>query len=106
MSEVVSYSVGDLLKLLRKERAQKLQLQVGLPPRLVIKREDFEVEGPPITREIADALLRSVADSRQIRAFRERGVITFFFEFDRSRFFVRAVEKDGNVRLLLNLVTA
>jgi hypothetical protein len=104
MSDVVSYSIAELLELLKRERGQKLQLEVGLPPRLFIKREEFEVDGPEITDEVADVFLRSVADSRLIRAFRERGVIKFFYEFERGRFLVRAKKEDGHVRLHFNLV--
>jgi Tfp pilus assembly ATPase PilU len=102
---VPQYLLPDLLQLLRKKRGEQLQIQVGLPPFLVIQGEDYEVEGPVITEAIADRLFRSVADSRQIREFREHGIGEFVYKLASSRFLVRASQKDGYFRLDLTLVT-
>src|SRR4051812_4973863 len=105
MGESASYSIPDLLQTLTREHGERLELRVGLPPLSIIKREDYEVEGRPLTDDSAEAFLCSVADSRHIRDFRERGETEFFFEFQQSQFLVRAKKEHGNTRLDFNLVT-
>src|SRR5258706_13170092 len=74
-------SMDDLLSLTKAERAEELRLHVGTPPIIVIRGEHHTIEGPPITSENAEQLLRSVADTRQVREFRERGTAEFVYSF-------------------------
>jgi Tfp pilus assembly ATPase PilU len=90
--------MDDLLDLVSTERAEELRLHVGTPPVMVLRGEHHTVEGPEITAENAEQLLRSVADSRQMREFRERGAAEFVYKFrGSSRFLVRAMKEDENV---------
>ena len=92
--------MDDLLELVGSERAEGLRLHVGTSPVIVVRGEDHNVEGPVITAENAEQLLRSVADTRQTRDIRERGAAEFVYTFrGSSRFLVRAKMKDENVGL-------
>ena len=90
----------DLLELVTGEQADGLSLHVGTPPVIVVRGECHTVEGPVITPENADQLVKSLADTRQARDIRERGKAEFVYTFrDSSRFLVRAKMEDENVGL-------
>ena len=90
----------DLLSLTTAERAEALRLHVGTPPVIVLRGEQHIVEGPPITAENAEELLRSIADTRQVREFRERGAAEFGYTFRGSSYFlVHATMEGENVGL-------
>ena len=92
------YSIDDLLDLVSTEKAEGLRLHVGTPPVIVLQGEQHTIEGPPITIENAEQLLRGVADTRQMRELRERGAAEFVYSFrGSSRFLVRAKMEDENV---------
>ena len=75
-------------------------MQVGQPPVIVIDGEDQQIEGPAITVEDAERLLRSITDTRQRRHLREHGDIEFIYRFRRcASFVVRAKICDENVYL-------
>jgi len=92
------YSIDDLLDLVSTEQAEGLRLHVGAPPVIVLHSEQHTIEGPAITAENVDQLLRSVTDTRQMREFRERGAAEFVYVFrGSSRFLVRAKMEAQNV---------
>jgi Tfp pilus assembly pilus retraction ATPase PilT len=61
------YSMDDLLHLVHSDGADELKLHVGQPPVIVIDGEQQPIEGPAITAENAEQLLRSITDTRQRR---------------------------------------
>jgi len=89
------YSVPDLLKLLRQERGERIRLEVGSPPSLTVKGKDFEIEGPAIEAESVEGLLRTVADTRQMRTFRKFATVDIIHTFGGARFLIRAVNAFG-----------
>jgi Tfp pilus assembly ATPase PilU len=94
------YSIDDLLSLVATEQAEELRLHAGNPPVLVVQSEHHAVEGPALTGENTEQLLRSVANSRQIRQFREHRMGDFLYTFQESlRFRVHATLEDENVGL-------
>ncbi len=96
------YAINDLLDLVVAEHAEQLRLSVGAPPIIVLRGEHHVVEGPPISFENADYLLRSIADSRQRRRFRQRGAARFVYTSAKSlQFLVHAKIEDDRVQLLL-----
>ncbi len=99
------YSIPDLLKLLQTERGDRVLLKVGSPPTLILKGELHAVEGPPVIEESADEMIRSVASTREMRAFRESGTVDVIVPFDGSRFLVRATRAFGEFRLELQPIT-
>src|SRR5437879_3045058 len=82
------YSLDNLLHLLNSDGADELRLHVGAPPVIVLQGEHLSVEGPPIATEDAEQLLQSIADTRQRRELRERGVVQFIYRFRRTTDFV------------------
>jgi len=94
------YSLDDLIHVLHSDGADKLKLQVGQPPILVIDGEDQAIEGPVITVDDAQQLLQSVTDTRQRRELREYGGIEVVYRFRQcASFVVRARLQNDNVYL-------
>jgi Tfp pilus assembly ATPase PilU len=75
------YAMDDPLGRVRSERADELQLHVGLPPVLVVEGQPFPVAGPAITGEDAEELLQNIANSRQRRVLRMNGRVQFIYRF-------------------------
>lgn len=96
-----SYDIPDLIKLLWNEHGESIKLDVGLPPTLVVKGELYEIEGPEIAEESVEKMLRTVASTREMRAFRETGSLDIIVPFHSSRFLVRAVRESGQSRLVV-----
>ena len=96
-----SYSIPDLLKLMHSERGERVRLDVGYPPTLVVRGESHEIEGPAVAEESAEEMLRSVASSREMRVFRETGSVDIIVPLEGSRFLVRAVRAFSEFRLEL-----
>ena len=99
-----AYSIPELLTLLRAEGGERVLLDVGSSPTLIIKGELYEVEGPPVTEESVDTMLRGVASTREMRALRECGLIDIIVPFHGCRFLVRAVRAFGECKLELEPV--
>ena len=78
-----------------------MRLYVGLPPILVVKRISHDLEGPAVTKEFVEEMLRSVASTREMRVFRKLGTVDVIVPFDGTRFLVRARRKFSNLRLEL-----
>jgi Tfp pilus assembly ATPase PilU len=99
-----AYSIPGLLKLLRMERGERILLEAGSPPSLTINGQHFEIEGPVVEEEAALELLRTVANTREMRAFRECGTIDIIHSFESSRFLIRAVHAFSEFRLELHAI--
>jgi Tfp pilus assembly ATPase PilU len=89
------YSMDDLLQLLKSEKADELQLHVGKPPVVVLGGEPHIIEGPPITTENAEDFLHSIANTRQRRELRQRGLVQFVYRFRRITDFVVRARLEG-----------
>lgn len=101
-----SYSIPDLLRLLRTERGERVQMDAGYAPKSVVKGESREIEGPAVEEESMEEMLRAVASTRDMRAFRETRTIDLVLSFEGSHFLVRAVRAFGECRLELQPVPA
>lgn len=92
------YDMDHLLTLLTTEKARELQFRPGSPPVIVLEGEQHPLQGPPIMGDDVVRLLRTVANSRQMRDLRERGAVQFVCTVrGRSPFLVRARMEDENV---------
>jgi len=80
--------MDELLTLISTKRAEELKVQVGAPPLIVLRGEQKAIEGPILSAEDADHLLRSIATSRQMREMWERGEMEFLYNFRNSSFFL------------------
>ena len=75
------YDLTDLLNLLVNEQAEALDIRPGRPPGLIIRGEPELVEGPAVSLDNTELLLREVADTRQLRELRESHAVTFIYTF-------------------------
>ena len=88
----------NLLTLIASEQARELRFRAGAPPVVVLGDEPHAMEGPPLTAEAAEQLLRSVATTRQMRELRERGAVTFIYTLQgTSPFLVNALLENQKV---------
>jgi Tfp pilus assembly pilus retraction ATPase PilT len=92
------YSMDNLLTLIRVEQVRQLMIRAGVPPIVVTENESHMLEGPPLTGEGAEELLRSIANTRQMRALQQSGAVDFIYHLEgRSPFLVRAKIRDASV---------
>jgi hypothetical protein len=99
-----SYSVPDLLNLLLAQKGEYIRLEPGLPPFYRIKEQRHEVEGPPLTEENLEQILRELATTRQLREFREKRSLDFNHTYKRTLLLVRAVQCYDTFRLDLYVI--
>jgi len=93
------YSIPDLLELLKEERGERVQIKAGYSPVLVVKGESHEIEGPMVMEESVEAMLRDVASTRDLRAFRRDGKLDVVVRLRDTDFLVRAIRAFGECRL-------
>ena len=93
----MAYSMSDLLQLVVAEDASDLHLRVGSPPVLRIHGILNRIEGPPLTPEDTEELMRSITSEDHIQHVRERGGADFGFAFgELARFRVSVFKEKGN----------
>lgn len=90
------YSMEHLLDLVNGERAEELRLRVGAPPVVVLEGQEHRVEDYAITARDAEQLLRSIANSRQMRELREQGIVQFLYNFRRFTPFLIQAHMENN----------
>lgn len=89
------YSIPDLLELLRTERGERIRLETGSQSSLTVKGKEYEIDGPPLDGDTAEQLLRPVANTRQMRAFRKFSTVDIIYRFEGMRFLIRVVRAFG-----------
>jgi len=90
--------MDHLVTLLTTEKARELRFRAGKPPVMGLDDEERPLQGPPITGEEVTFLLRSVANSRQMRELLQRGQVHFVFTIrGRMPVLVRAHMNNENV---------
>ena len=101
----MSYSMSDLLQLVVSEGASDLHLRVGIPPTIRVHGILHRVEGPPLTPEDAEELMRSITSEEHIQHVRERGGADYGFAFgEAARFRVSAFKEKGNFAMVLRQI--
>jgi len=98
------YATPDLLKLLLAKNGEWVRLEVGLPPTFSIRNVLYEVEGPAVVRENIEELLHKLADTRQLREFREKRSLDFLHTHKRTLFLVRVMPHYDSFRLSFHVV--
>jgi len=99
-----SYSIPDLLQLLKQERGERVRVEVGYSPVLIVKGQSHEMEGPVVMEESVDEMLREVASTRDLRAFRRNGKLDIVVRLSNTDYLVRAIRAFGENRLDLQPV--
>src|SRR5664279_5342797 len=93
----MSYAMSDLLQLVVSEGASDLHTRVGTAPTIRVHGILHRVEGPALTPEAAEELMRSITSEEHIQQVRERGGADFAFAFgEAARFRVSVFKEKGN----------
>ena len=101
----MSYSMSDLLQLMVSEGASDLHTRVGTAPTIRVHGILHRVEGPALTPETSEELMRSITSEENIQAVRERGGADFAFAFgDAARFRVSVMKEKGNFGMVLRQI--
>ena len=77
----MSYSMSDLLQLVVSEGSSDLHVRVGVPPTIRVHGILHRVEGPALTPEDTEQLMRSITSDDHIQHVRESGGADFGFAF-------------------------
>ena len=95
----------DLLRLVVTERAEGLSVNPGRAPAVHLRGEVHVIEGPSVSPENAESMLRSLVDTRRMREFRQLGRTEFVFTFGESaRFRVEATSEHDAVQFRLERI--
>src|SRR5580692_8414781 len=93
----MSYSMSDLLQLMVSEGSSDLHIRVGTPPVIRVHGILHRVEGPSLTPEDTEELMRSITSEDHIQHVRERGGADFGLAFgELARFRVSVFKEKGN----------
>ena len=96
------YSMEDLLELILQNDGEGLRCHTGAPPVLIRLGEEHVVQGPDISAENAEELLREIADDRRMAEFEKTGKTEFAFVFRRDKRFGASVSRvEGAIHLEL-----
>ena len=97
--------MSDLLQLMVSEGASDLHTRVGCSPTIRVHGTLHRVEGPALTPETSEELMRSITSEEHIQAVRERGGADFAFAFgDAARFRVSVMKEKGNFGMVLRQI--
>ena len=97
--------MSDLLQLVVSEGSSDLHIRVGVPPVIRVHGILHRVEGPILTPEDTEELMRSITSEDHIQHVRERGGADFGFAFgEAARFRVSVFKEKGNFALVLRQI--
>lgn len=97
--------MSDLLQLMISEGSSDLHTRVGAAPTIRVHGTLHRVEGPALTPETSEELMRSITSEEHIQAVRERGGADFAFAFgEAARFRVSVFKEKGNFGMVLRQI--
>ncbi len=101
----MSYSMSDLLQLMVSEGAADLHIRTGIPPAIRVHGTLHKVEGPALTPDDTEDLMRSISSEDNIQQVRENGGADFAFAFgDAARFRVSVFKERGDFAMVLRQI--
>ena len=101
----MSYAMSDLLHLIVQEGGSDIHIRVGVPPAMRLHGILQKVDGPALTNETAEELMRSITSDDSIQEVRERGGADFAFAFgELARFRVSVFKEKGRFALVLRQI--
>jgi twitching motility protein PilT len=101
----MSYEMNDLLNLMVEVGASDLHLQVGQAPTLRLSGGMSPVDGPKLTPEDTEQLMRSIASDHHQQKAKQVGSADFAFAFmDKARFRVSVLKAKGNYGMVLRMI--
>src|SRR5262245_20150799 len=97
--------MSDLLQLVVSEGSSDLHIRVGTPPTIRVHGILHRVEGPALTPEDSEELMRSITSEDHTLQVRERGGADFGFAFgDMARLRVSVFKEKGNFGVVLRQI--
>jgi twitching motility protein PilT len=97
--------MSDLLQLVVAEGASDLHIRVGTAPTIRVHGILHRVEGPSLSAEASEELMRSITSEEHIQQVRERGGADFAFAFgEAARFRVSVFKERGNFGIVLRQI--
>jgi len=101
----MSYEMNDLLELMVDQGASDLHIQVKQAPTLRINGAMTPVEGPHLTVEDAEDLMKAITSSTNQEQLKTTGGADFGFAYmDRARFRVSVLRAKGAYGMVLRLI--
>jgi len=101
----MSYAMSDLLHLMVSEGGSDLHVRVGVPPAMRLHGILQKVEGPALTNETSEELMRSITSDDSIQEVREKGGADFAFAFgELARFRVSVFKEKGRFAMVLRQI--
>ena len=101
----MSYSMSDLLQLVISEGASDLHVRNKIPPAIRVHGTLHKVEGPPLSADDCEELMRSISSEDHIQQVRENGGADFAFAFgDAARFRVSVFKERGDFAMVLRQI--
>ena len=101
----MSYVMSDLLHLMVSEGGSDLHVRVGVPPAMRLHGILQKVDGPALTNETSEELMRSITSDDSIQEVRERGGADFAFAFgELARFRVSVFKEKGRFAMVLRQI--
>ena len=101
----MSYAMSDLLHLMVSEGGSDLHVRVGVPPAMRLHGILQKVDGPALTNETSEELMRSITSDDSIQEVREKGGADFAFAFgELARFRVSVFKEKGRFAMVLRQI--
>ncbi|MFL2909422.1 MAG: type IV pilus twitching motility protein PilT [Limisphaerales bacterium] len=97
--------MSDLLHLMVQEGSSDLHVRVGVPPCIRLNGILQKVDGPALTNETAEELMRSITSDESVQEVRERGGADYAFAFgELARFRVSVFKEKGRFAMVLRQI--
>ena len=97
--------MSDLLHLMVQEGSSDLHVRVGVPPCIRLNGILQKVDGPALTNETAEELMRSITSDESVQEVRERGGADYAFAFgELARFRVSVFKEKGRFATVLRQI--
>ncbi|MGB1744052.1 MAG: type IV pilus twitching motility protein PilT, partial [Limisphaerales bacterium] len=97
--------MSDLLHLMVSEGGSDLHVRVGVPPAMRLHGILQKVDGPALTNETSEELMRSITSDDSIQEVREKGGADFAFAFgELARFRVSVFKEKGRFAMVLRQI--
>ena len=101
----MSYAMSDLLHLMVSEGGSDIHVRVGVPPAMRLHGVLQKVDGPALTNETSEELMRSITSDDSIQEVREKGGADFAFAFgELARFRVSVFKEKGRFAMVLRQI--
>jgi len=101
----MSYDMNVLLELMIEQEASDLHLQVGRPPTLRLGGSMVSVDGPDLSPENTEELMRSITSEDNQQKVKVSGGADFGFSFqDDTRFRVSVLKAKGDYGIVLRQI--